>query len=87
MTLPTPKSQSGKIYRSDGWLALRFGVDARTIRRWRTDPKVGFPEPDLVINRRKYTSDETVDDYEAKMRQRLRQQVVRAGKAESAPAA
>jgi len=44
---------------------VHYGVHLETIRRWRKDPKVGFPPPDLEINGRGYWKDETIERFDA----------------------
>jgi hypothetical protein len=54
----------GNNYFSNAGLARRYGVDARTIRRWQDDPKLGFPAPDLEINGRKLTREKSVEAFD-----------------------
>jgi uncharacterized protein (DUF2336 family) len=81
MTLPRPKELNGKRYLSEGRVAQRYDVDPRTIRRRRKDLKVNFPEPDIEINGRGYTSETTLDAFDEQQEhlqqerlQRLQQQ-------------
>ena len=64
MTLPTPSVSLGRIYRSTGWVARRYGKSTRTIDRWLRDPQVRFPSPDLIINGRRHWLDETLDKFD-----------------------
>jgi hypothetical protein len=63
MTLPNVVKE-GKRYRSKGAVAQRYGKHPKTIDRWLNDPKLNFPRPDLVINRREHWLDETLDRFD-----------------------
>ena len=41
----------------------RYGVTDRTISRWERDPDLNFPQP-VVINNRKYFSEELLTDWD-----------------------
>jgi hypothetical protein len=45
-------------------LAQRYDVTTRTIERWEEDERLGFPEPDLRINKRKYWKLKTLERWE-----------------------
>ncbi len=62
------KIENGKTYLTDGLLGARYRRHPRTIKRWRKDPKVRFPEPDLIINGKAYTSVETADTFDERAR-------------------
>jgi hypothetical protein len=44
-------------------VAKRYGVDVRTIRRWESDPDMGFPQP-IEINGRGYTSESELTTFD-----------------------
>ncbi len=58
-----------KIWRSVGAVAIRYGCHPRTISRWVADPNVGFPAPELVINKIRHWSDEALDAFDARQKQ------------------
>jgi len=41
-------------YLSGRDLLWRYGITSMTLYRWRKDPEVNFPEPDLMIRDRAY---------------------------------
>ena len=41
----------------------RYDVSSKTIERWQADPKLNFPSP-LVVNNRKYFSDAQLTAWE-----------------------
>jgi hypothetical protein len=45
-------------------LAQRYGVDKRTVERWKRDPRLNFPAPDLIINQREYRKNSTIESWE-----------------------
>jgi hypothetical protein len=45
-------------------LKTRYGRHDTTIWRWRTNPAVGFPKPDLVLNGREFWRLGTLRKYE-----------------------
>ena len=45
-------------------LAERYNTTRRTIDRWRDDPRLKFPPPDLIIFRRKFWRLETIQAWE-----------------------
>ena len=46
-------------------LQERYGVTRMTVSRWRSDPKVNFPKPDVVIKTREYWSEtRTIEPWE-----------------------
>ena len=47
----------------DAKVAARYGVVLRTLARWDDNPKLGFPSP-TVINNRKYRSIEALDAWD-----------------------
>ncbi|MBX3571075.1 MAG: DNA-binding protein [Mesorhizobium sp.] len=42
----------------------RYGVSAMTVHRWRHDPDVAFPDPEMVIGGRNYFREAAVVDWE-----------------------
>jgi hypothetical protein len=46
-------------------LSVHFNRTVRTIDRWKQDPKLKFPKPDLVINGREYWRRRTIERWEA----------------------
>jgi hypothetical protein len=68
------KIQGGKRYQSRGYAAKRrYGRHPRTLKRWQVDPKIKFPFPDLVINGHEYYCDETLNEFDARMKARSHQ--------------
>lgn len=47
----------------DPLVAKRYKVTSRTISRWDTDPKLGFPKP-IEINGRKYRRKTELEEFE-----------------------
>jgi DNA-binding transcriptional MerR regulator len=47
----------------DREVAERYGVVARTLRRWEENPELGFPKA-LLINRRKYRDEDELIAWE-----------------------
>jgi hypothetical protein len=47
-------------------VAALFSLSPRSLWRWRKDPKLGFPEPDLVINNRLFWKTGTIARFQAK---------------------
>ena len=45
-------------------LAERYNTTRRTIDRWRDDPRLNFPPPDIIIFRRKFWRLETIQEWE-----------------------
>jgi hypothetical protein len=45
-------------------LAERYGKTVRTVTRWRADPRMNFPPPDLEIYRRDYWRPATIEKWE-----------------------
>ena len=68
LSIPVPASASGKRYLSNPGLSRRYDVDVKTIKGWRSDPELEFPEPDLEINGREYTDETKVENWEARQR-------------------
>jgi hypothetical protein len=56
----------GADYLSKAGLAHRYNVTTRTVDRWKDNPKLEFPPPDLVINQREYRKVTTVEAWERK---------------------
>ena len=56
----------GVDYLSKSGLAHRYNVTTRTVDRWKADPRLNFPPPDLVINQREYRKVTTVEQWERK---------------------
>jgi hypothetical protein len=54
----------GADYLSKSGLAHRYSVTTRTVDRWKANPKLEFPPPDLVINQREYRKLETIEAWE-----------------------
>jgi hypothetical protein len=54
----------GEAFLSTPGLADRYDVSTRTIERWEDNPKLDFPKPDLVINKRKYRRVSTIESWE-----------------------
>jgi hypothetical protein len=54
----------GADYLSKSGLAHRYNVTTRTVDRWKVDPRLNFPPPDLVINQREYRKVATVERWE-----------------------
>jgi hypothetical protein len=44
----------------------RYGVCTMTLRRWDADPRLEFPKP-LVIRQRKYRVEAEIDAFDARM--------------------
>jgi hypothetical protein len=76
------RKTGGKIYRSSGAVAQRYGKCVRTIDRWLQDTDLKFPPPDLVINGKRLWSDGTLDQFDAKQKAATR---LRSGGAEDRP--
>jgi hypothetical protein len=47
-------------------VARLFSLSPRSLWRWRSDPELGFPEPDLVINNRLFWKTETIAGFQAR---------------------
>lgn len=45
-------------------LRHRYGVSRMTIYRWRHDPAMAFPEPDLVVGDREYFAEDKLERWE-----------------------
>ena len=58
------KNIAGKLYHSRGLVAARYNRNSRTIDRWRRDPRVNFPPPDITLLDRDYWSEETLDAFD-----------------------
>jgi hypothetical protein len=56
----------GVDYLSKIGLAHRYSVSTRTVDRWKDNPKLNFPPPDLVINQREYRKVTTIEAWERK---------------------
>jgi DNA-binding transcriptional regulator YiaG len=56
----------GVDYLSKTGLAHRYNVSTRTVDRWKDNPKLEFPPPDLVINQREYRKVATIEAWERK---------------------
>jgi len=56
----------GADYLSKAGLAHRYDVTTRTVDRWKKNKKLGFPPPDLVINKREYRKVNTIEAWERK---------------------
>ena len=54
MTRPEVTGRSGDDLVPDPQVADEFNVSLMTLWRWTRDPIIQFPQPDLVINNRKY---------------------------------
>jgi hypothetical protein len=54
----------GADYLSKAGLAHRYNVTTRTVDRWKENSKLGFPPPDLVINKREYRKVATIEAWE-----------------------
>jgi hypothetical protein len=54
----------GVDYLSKAGLAHRYSVSTRTVDRWKANPKLEFPPPDLVINAREYRKVTTIEAWE-----------------------
>ncbi len=60
---------NSKQYYSLSWIARnRYRRHPRTVWRWRRDPRVGFPPPDLTILDREYWTGQTLDEFDASKR-------------------
>jgi hypothetical protein len=57
-------STGGADFLSKAGIAHRYNVDPRTVDRWKKNPKLGFPPPDLVINQREYRKVATIEAWE-----------------------
>jgi len=65
MSIPSTGT-TGKVYRSSGRVAERYGRCVRTLNRWLT---AGFfPSPDIVVNGRRLWLDETLDRFDVQQR-------------------
>ncbi len=62
----TSTGTSGKIYRSSGRVAERYGRCVRTINRWLASGIL--PPPDIVVNKRRLWSDETLNQFDVQQR-------------------
>ena len=49
-----------------GDVAARYGVTTRSVDRWWKDPKLGFPQP-IYINDRKYWAIADLEQWERKL--------------------
>jgi len=54
----------GSDFFSKSGLAHRYNVSTRTVDRWKNDPRLDFPKPDLIINGREYYRIETIERWE-----------------------
>jgi hypothetical protein len=54
----------GGDYLSKAGIALRYDITIRTVDRWKDDPRLDFPAPDLVINHREYRKVTTMEKWE-----------------------
>jgi hypothetical protein len=46
------KKKQDRIRIKDRTCARRAGVTTRTLRRWEVDPRVGYPQADVILGRR-----------------------------------
>jgi DNA-binding transcriptional regulator YiaG len=53
-------------YLSKSGLAHRYNVTVQTVDRWKKNPKLNFPPPDLIINSREYRKVATIETWERK---------------------
>jgi len=60
----------GKLYRTSGHVAARYGRCVRTLNRWLADPELNFPKPDIIINGKRLWSDETLDRFDEEQKAR-----------------
>jgi hypothetical protein len=56
----------GSDFFSKSGLANRYSVTPRTVDRWKNDPRLDFPKPDLIINGREYYRTGTMESWERK---------------------
>jgi hypothetical protein len=49
-------------------VARAFSLRPRSLDRWRKDPQLGFPLPDLVIKNRLFWKQETIARFQAEQR-------------------
>jgi hypothetical protein len=59
-------STGGVDYLSKNGLAHRYNVTTRTVDRWKNNPDLGFPKPDLVVLGREYRKVTTIEAWERK---------------------
>ena len=51
-------------------VAVRYGVENRTIGRWIVDETLGFPKPTVINNRNYYREDE-LDEFDRRCARRV----------------
>jgi hypothetical protein len=52
MEVPVTDTSANAVYAPSGTVAARYGVSIRTIDRWLKDPKLGFPLPIVIRDKR-----------------------------------
>jgi len=66
MKQQAPVTTGGANFLSKSGVARRYNVTTRTVDRWKDNPKLEFPPPDLVINNREYRRLQTIEAWERK---------------------
>jgi len=64
MKQQAPVMPGGAGFLSKAGVARRYNVTPRTVDRWKKNPRLQFPPPDLVINDREYRQIETLESWE-----------------------
>jgi hypothetical protein len=59
-----PVKVGGSGFLSKRAIADRYDVTVRSVDRWKKNPKLQFPPPDLVINDREYRRLSTMEKWE-----------------------
>jgi hypothetical protein len=55
---------ASEVHLTTRLIARRYSVTWRTIERWRRDPDLNFPKPDLAIGDRKFWKLATIEKWE-----------------------
>jgi len=57
-------SSTDRRFLSGPSVCARYDICAMTLRRWRRDPRLEFPEPDLTVRGRSSWREDTLDRWE-----------------------
>ena len=57
------ETSSAKVYLPSGKVAARYNRSGRTIDRWTSDPKLGFPKP-IVIRGKRFWDEALLEQFE-----------------------
>jgi hypothetical protein len=66
--MAAPKKPSSVQYLTAVQVAARYAVCSMSLHRWLRDPNVGFPQPALIVNTRRYWAEDDLVKWERSRR-------------------